>query len=190
MNIVNFKHSGNAGDIIYALPSIKAFCESNNMKAEVYLKVGQPSGFTKEQHPVGNVMLDLKMASMLQPLIEAQRYVKKVVIIGQGVQDCTLKRGGEFFDLDLFRKDYKNLSAGNIAQWIGNSFPELRPNLYEPSIKFYKFDIPKTDYIIVNRSNRYQNLFFDYSILKDYENVYFVRVTSVIMAFDISSRFY
>jgi hypothetical protein len=106
---------------------------------------------------------------MLCPLLESQYYINNVIPYEN---DSWPEID---FDLDLFRKDYLNLSSGNIAQWIGNSYPELRPNLYEPSIQINKTD---ENYIIVNRSSRYQNLFFDYSLLKNYDNVYFVGVES------------
>jgi hypothetical protein len=171
METISFSHSGNAGDIIYALPSIKMICEKQKKQAVIYIRLNQPSGFTDAQHPLGGVMMNQTMYDLLKPLLIWQSYVLDVLYYDEE-SIPTID-----YDLDRFRVDYLNLSSGNIAQWINNSYPELRPNLYEPSIKVSD-NIKSKDYIIVNRSSRYQNLFFDYSQLSKYENVYFVGVES------------
>jgi hypothetical protein len=171
METITFKHSGNAGDIIYSLPSIKMICDKQNKEAVIYIKLNQPSGFTDSQHPLGGVMMNKVMYDLLKPLLTAQSYVKDVLYFEEESVPAI------DYDLDRFRVDNLNLSSGNIAQWINNSYPELRPNLYEPSIQVLD-NIKAKDYIIVNRSSRYQNLFFDYSQLSKYENVYFVGVES------------
>ena len=172
-NTIVFKTKGNAGDIIYALPSIKMICEKRNAQAVIYIQLNQPSDIL--DHPVKNegkpVMVSRTMYDMLRPLLIAQSYVKDVLYFeNESIPAID-------YDLDRFRVDNLNLSSGNIAQWINNSYPELRPNLYEPSIQVAD-NIKAKDYIIVNRSSRYQNLFFDYSQLSKYENVYFVGVES------------
>jgi len=169
METITFKHSGNAGDIIYSLPSIKMICEKQNKQAVLYIRLNAPSGFTEAQHPLGGVMMNATMYDLLKPLLTSQSYIKDVLYF-ENESIPTID-----YDLDRFRVDNLNLSSGNIAQWIGNSYPELRPNLYEQSIKVSD-NIRSKDYIIVNRSSRYQNLFFDYSQLSKYENVYFVGV--------------
>ena len=182
MNTINFRHSGNTGDIIYALPNIKAYCDKHNVKATLFIHLNVPSNFTAENHPVGAVMMNQSMFDMLKPLLESQYYIQNVIAYeNESIPDID-------FDLDLFRKDYLNLSAGNIAQWIGNSYPELRPNLFEKSI-----DIPYnirlvSEFIIVNRSARYQNILVDYSALKDYENVWFVGVESEFKALSLHNK--
>jgi len=171
METITFKHSGNAGDIIYSLPSIKMICDNQNKLAVIYIKLNQPSGFTDAQHPLGGVMMNRTMYDLLKPLLTTQSYVLDVLYFEkENIPSID-------YDLDRFRIDNLNLSSGNISQWINNSYPELRPNLYEPSIKVSD-NIKAKDYIIVNRSSRYQNLFFDYSQLSKYENVYFVGVES------------
>lgn len=161
MNL-SFKHSGNAGDIIYALPNIKYICEKNNCRAEVFIHLNQPSSFDEKSHPIGNVMMNQIMYDMLRPLLLQQDYIQNVEEYQPDVEID--------YDLDKFRTDNKNLSAGNISKWIEVSYPELRGNLNEPSIKVPSV---KNDYILVNRTSRYNNLFIDYTIL-DNENVWFI----------------
>ncbi len=166
MKLITFKHSGNAGDIIYSLSSIMAICMEQGARAVIYIKLGVPSTFTEKTHPTGNVMMNSVMYDMLYPLLMDQPYIANVEIHNGEPVD---------YDLDLFRKDYKNLSAGNIQSWYSNSYPELRPVLHEANL----FVRPrKTDYIIVNRTSRYNNVYIDYSVLREYDNVYFVGVES------------
>src|SRR5438128_1722295 len=59
---LNVVHSGNAGDVIYALPTLKKIYEASGAPINLYLKVGQPlvmSGYSA--HPMGAVMLNEKM---------------------------------------------------------------------------------------------------------------------------------
>lgn len=166
MNLISFLHSGNAGDIIYSLSCIKSICMERACQAVIYIKLNVPSTFNEKSHPVGSVMMNKGMYDMLYPLLINQPYIDSVDIYDGRPVD---------YDLDRFRKDYKNLSAGNIQSWYDISYPELRPRLHEANL----FARPrKNDYIIVNRTSRYNNVFVDYSILREYEDVYFVGVES------------
>jgi len=165
MDNLTFAHSGNAGDIIYALPSIKQICADKNADATLFIRLNVSSNFTSEQHPLGNVMMNQTMYDMLYPLLMNQPYIKNV--IGVNNESTPIID----YDLDKFRKDYRNLSSGNIALWYGNSYHELRPNLFEKSITVEPI---KNEMIIVNRTSRYNNLMIDYSILMDLPDVYFV----------------
>jgi len=165
MNLINVKHSGNLGDIIYSLSSLKAYSIEHGCRINYYIKLDVPSSFTEKTHPVGNVMMNKAMFDMAYPLLKSQPYINAVLIYTNQHID---------FDIDLFRTEYLNLSGGNIQCWISNAYPELRPDLVQPSL----FVEPiKSDYIIVNRTMRYNNTFIDYSIL-DYDNLYFVGVES------------
>lgn len=179
MKIINFRHGGNAGDTIYSLPSIKYICEKNNAKAILYLNLNVPSGFTESQHPLGNVMLNQTMYDMLYPLLKQQDYIQDVQIYDEKLVNNI------DYDLDLFRSECKNLGAGNISMWYSLAYPELTPNLQMPSIALPPLN---NDYILVNRTSRYNNYFIDYSILKNYDNVYFVGVESEFKALQIHNQ--
>lgn len=144
--------------------------------AEIYIKLNVPSTFTEKTHPVGPVMINQGMYNLAYPLLKNQPYVRSVSIYDDESVD---------YDLDLFRKDCKNLSAGNIQSWYSNAYPELRPILHEANL--YVTKIPN-DYIIVNRTSRYNNVFIDYSILRNYENVYFVGVESEFKAMALHNK--
>jgi hypothetical protein len=67
-DFVNFKHSGNLGDIIYALPAMYAL--AGETKINLYL---QTDNFvqTDGKYPLGNVVLNDKSVALLAPLLLA-----------------------------------------------------------------------------------------------------------------------
>jgi hypothetical protein len=159
-------HDGNAGDVIYSLSSLYDYCQKNDCKIVYYIRIGTPSGFTDETHPVGDVMCNDAMYNFIEPLLKAQPYIHDVIKLNKG-ENMVVD-----FDLNLFRKEYKNLSAGNIQNWIANAYHEFRPNLSKQCV-FLPENIGN-NYIIVNRTTRYNNFFIDYTMLEQYDNVYFV----------------
>jgi len=179
MNTTTFASSGNAGDLIYALSSIQDYCWINDTKAVIYLRLDRPATYQTNTHPLGNVMLNKNMFDMLYPLLKEQDYIHEVIALELG-EDYPVQ-----FDLDLFRNENKNLSAGDIKLWHSVVYPELRPAtafncLYAEPIK--------NDYTIVNRTQRYNNPLIDYSILEG-KKVMFVGVDSEYKIFKMMNPF-
>src|SRR5438067_936921 len=90
----HFKHSGNAGDIIYSLPAVYALAGSADI--HFHLKTGEPGAYGKNPHPLGNVMLNERMVQMLAPLLLSQPQVKSCTVYQEGVPVDV--------DLDLIRR--------------------------------------------------------------------------------------
>jgi hypothetical protein len=136
---MEFKHSGNAGDIIYMLPTIAAIPGAHVL----YLNPNRPAQYAAGlHHPGGSVMLNEATCEMLIPLVEHL-----------GIA-CKVWEGEEFdYDLDLFREARINLAAYDIRRWIMAVYPELRPG---PALKFTRWAV-EPDYITVNLSERYRN---------------------------------
>ena len=166
--MIKFKHSGNAGDILYSLPAIRQACENKNDKAILYLNLDQPANYVQGfVHPLGNVMLNKYMATMLKPLLLECEFISDVMTYsGQQID----------YDLDKFRRIGLNLGAGNISRWYFQAFPELTCDLIEPTIKVATFHEKFFENsIVINRTERYQNGQIDYSILNKYDiDKYFV----------------
>lgn len=156
----HFKHSGNAGDIIYSLPTVYAL--SQNAKAHFHLNINQPAHYGKRQHPLGNLMLNQKMAEMLQPLLNAQ----------EEINSCTIYDSVTpiDYDLDAVRRYPLLLSRGNISRWYFYIFATN----YDLSKAWLKV-IPDTsfkDRIVIARSQRYRSPGIDYSFLKNYKTAF------------------
>jgi hypothetical protein len=164
--MLKLKHSGNAGDILYSLPAIRQACYNANDKAILYLHIDQPANYAQGfVHPLGNVMLNKYMATMLKPLLKQCLFIEDVLIYnGQKID----------YDLDKFRQIGLNLGAGNISRWYFQAFPELTCDLVQPTIEMQLSRI-LNETIVINRTERYQNGQIDYSILNQYSNPkYFV----------------
>lgn len=144
--MTTFKHSGNAGDIIYMLPTIQRF-----RGATLYLNPNRPAHYAAGlTHPGGAVMLNEKMCEMLKPLCQYLRI------------DCQIWQGEEVeYDLDLFREERINLSAYDIRRWIMAVYPDLVPPAHA-SFNFRRemadrYELPLPPYITLNLSERYRN---------------------------------
>lgn len=159
----SFMHSGNAGDIIYALPTIYALAD--RAEANLYLNLDRPIEYSKIRggHPLGNVLLNHTMFSMLRPLLLSQPQITRCEAYdGQNVD----------YNLDIFRESPFSLSAGNIARWyflhfginadLGKPWLQVEPN---PAV---------SDYIVIARSLGYHSPGIDHSFLKKYGKLLFV----------------
>lgn len=161
--VYTFKHSGNAGDIIYALPSVYALAEKAT--AEIYLQLDQPMPFSVERgrHPLNGIMLNRSMYSMLRPLLLAQPKITRCEIYNGQPED---------FDLDVFRKSPLHTNAGHIARWYFLLFG-VNADLGKPWIQA----TPNRAYsesIVIARSLGHHAPGIDYSFLKNYRNLIFV----------------
>jgi hypothetical protein len=163
MNL-KFKHSGNAGDIIYSLNAIRSACMLHDKDAILYLKLDEPIQLHPSfKHPLGGVMLNRYMYDNLRPLLLECDFIEDVVIYTNQKVD---------YDLDAFRKIGFNLGAGDIKKWYLYAFPELQ-YYYSNDPLFINKD--SGDYIVLNRSERYNNGQIDYSILNQVQlPIYFV----------------
>jgi len=177
----SFKHSGNIGDIIYSLPTLKALGGGN-----LHLLLNQPTGYYPgAEHPLGNVLLNEDMYNRIVPLLEHQNYIKKVKKIDLSkpiTEDIFID-----YDLDVFRKMPINFQAGSISRWYFYVF-NVYPDLSEPWITVepnYEYK----DYIIVNRTSRYRNTQINgginYNFLSKYQNIIFTGVESEYNEFKI-----
>lgn len=165
---LNVMHSGNAGDVIYALPTIKAIHEQTGVPVNMYLRLNQPlvlSGYLS--HPVGTVMLSEKMVSLLSPLIIEQSYIT----ICEAYDNQKIH-----VNLDIVRSKTISLSNGNIARWY-SYFTGFTPQLWKKWL-VVKPDHTYQDTIVLARSERYRNPSISYAFLSNYKNLVFIGVQS------------
>jgi hypothetical protein len=165
---LNFTHGGNAGDIIYALPTLKKIQELTGVPINLYLRLGKPMALRLyNAHPLGNVMLNQKMADLLFPLLRAQSYISKCEVYTNEVIDI---------DLDNFRAGLIPQDKGNIAHWCGY-ITGVSPDLYTNWLTV-KPDTTYAESIVIARSGRYQNRSIDYAFLNKYSNLQFIGIES------------
>lgn len=160
---VHFKHSGNAGDIIYAIPTMKAIAKNEDI--HLHLHIDQPVRYAKHiEHPLQNVMLNKKMVDMIIPLLTAQPGFKSVGVL----QEKQLVD----VNLDIIREYPLLMDRGNIARWYYLVFPVT----YDLNKAWLQVppDESLKDTIVIARSLRYQAPLIDYSFLKQYPSVQFI----------------
>ncbi|MES2648038.1 MAG: hypothetical protein V4717_14260 [Bacteroidota bacterium] len=159
----HFKHSGNAGDIIYALPAI--FQLSKNQPIHLHLQTNQPGKYGNAGHPLGNVMMNKRMIEMLSPLLLAQPDISTC--------DEYLEQHIDY-DLDYVRKYPFQLNKGNIIHWYYWAFG-VRADESKPWLNI-KPDHLYNNAIVLARSKRYNAPGIQYSFLVKYERVVFIGV--------------
>jgi len=152
-------HSGNAGDLIYSLPAMRKAAEIKGEKVHLYLHINVVAKYGNMAHPMGNVQMNRKMAEMLIPLLMSTDFIGKCEITEDAQQVD--------YNFDLFRKFHNY--TGHISQWYFHIYPELTCDLSVP----VNFDLQPGNVafdIVLNRTARYHNPTFDYSILKPYQD--------------------
>lgn len=166
-NTISFKHSGNTGDIIYALAGMKHICEKLGKQADIHLWLDRKGTYYEgAKHPLGEFIFTSHMYKNLKPLLLAQPWVNSVSkYAGQKIH----------IDLDLIRQRDINMPFGHIARWYFYVFPDMACDLSKPWIEVAESEInPWKDTIILNRTQRYLNPHIAYSFLRNYSNVVFV----------------
>lgn len=122
--VISIKISAFAGDVIYSLSAIKAYCERNNAKAALYIWIDRVmTPYVGAVHPTKDltgrktVGINHYMFKMLKPLLESQEYIY-LVDMWNG-EDIMV-------DLDLIRSQNIGQPYGDLRRWIGLVFPELQ----------------------------------------------------------------
>lgn len=159
---VFFRHSANAGDLIYSLVAIRQAARMEGKRAVIYQLLNEPCKYWGAEHPIGDVMFNEYMLRICKPLVEAQDYVESLV-----EWDCHQVQ----FNIDLLREvdtsKALGLPYGDIRQWVMMLYPELQSCIGEPWITIPQ--VPQTDIILVNRTARYRNKSIRYEFLQDYD---------------------
>ncbi|MCF1422179.1 hypothetical protein [Mangrovimonas futianensis] len=157
---LNFVHSGHMGDLLYALPVIKEL--SKTKECHLYVKLDEQYNETYYKHPSGNTLISKRSYNMLEPLLQAQTYLKSVKPYqGESID----------VDLDLFR-----------ALPISNQFHSFRwyfhvtgihADMAEPYLEVTPHEQVK-DKVVIVRTFRARNSFVDYGFLKNYNDLLFL----------------
>jgi len=160
----HFKHSGNAGDLIYSLPT--AYAIAGDARIHFHLSLEGKGVYGKSPHPLGDKMLTERMVAMLSPLLTAQ----------PKIASCSVYQPNDVIDvdLDLMRSHPVSMNAGHIARWYFYVFA-VNADLGKPWL-FVQPDTSVKDCIVIARSQRYHQPGIDYSFLKKYPKLLFMGV--------------
>ncbi len=158
----HFKHFGLIGDIIYAIPAMKALAEGR--KIHLHLEINRKSLYRKSMrhHNEGKILTE-KSVAMLSPLLLSQPEFEVVdVLEGQRVD----------FDLDAFRAFPFDYNTSHICRWYFHLYG-IHADLGKPWLQ-----VPPAeglqDEILLARSFRYRAPGIRYDFLKEYTSIGFV----------------
>jgi len=127
-------------------------------------------------HPYGSSMMNQYAFDMVRPLLLAQPYIESVEVWTG--QQC-------YVDLDAHRTRQLGLPYGSIHRWIGYLHPDMQTDLSKPWIHINRYDNKsasliyrleeetdrvRDNYILINRTTRYNNQWLTYFSLEKYKD--------------------
>jgi hypothetical protein len=159
---VHFKHFGLIGDIIYAIPAMKAL--AGDKKIHLHLQINQKTLYKKSmKHPNQGKILTEKSVEMLAPLLLAQPEFAVVDVLTDQRVD---------YDLDEFRKFPFDYNTNHICRWYFHMYG-ITADLGLPWLKVEPDPAFKNE-IVVARSFRYRAPGINYDFLAAYPHITFV----------------
>jgi len=161
-DVVHFKHFGLIGDIIYAVPAMKAL--AGEKKIHLHLQINQKSLYKKSmKHANQGKILTEKSVEMIAPLLLSQPEFAVVDVLTDQPVD---------YDLDEFRNFPFDYNTNHICRWYFHMYG-ITADLGKPWLQV----TPEASFnqeIVIARSFRYRAPGIRYDFLKDYPNVTFV----------------
>lgn len=159
---VHFKHFGLVGDIIYAIPAMKALAADK--KIHLHLQINQKSLYKKSmKHANKGKILTEKSVEMLAPLLLSQ----------PGFAACDILTDQKIdYDLDEFRNFPFDYNTNHICRWYFHMYG-ITADLGQPWLTVTP-DTSMSNEILIARSFRYRAPGISYDFLKAYPNITFV----------------
>jgi hypothetical protein len=159
---VHFKHFGLIGDIIYAVPAMKAL--AGEKKIHLHLQINQKSLYKKSmKHANQGKILTEKSVAMIAPLLLAQPEFAVVDVLTDQPVD---------YDLDEFRNFPFDYNTNHICRWYFHMYG-ITADLGKPWLHVTPDDSFNNE-IVIARSFRYRAPGISYGFLQAYPHITFV----------------
>lgn len=156
-----FNHTGNIGDLLYALPMIIELKEATNYNIWLHLQTNVQFNYAVN-HPNANVGFTNSNVDFIIPLLKNIKALNKITF-GDAIPE-----NNQIIDLAAFRKLNINQAAGNICQWYYNLINIHLPQNFSRQHIHVSPDFRFRDKVIFVRTKRYNNVFLDLNVLKKY----------------------
>ena len=156
---LSFLHSGQIGDLLWSLPTIKEL--SKGHKCKLYIQIDKPMPIDFSASP-RNVYLSKRTADLILPLLRNQDFLDTVDIYKDEKIDI---------NLDLFRDIPINLTFYS-SRWFSH-LCGININIEDTFLSVKPHNLIKNK-IIVHRSPRYKgyrNAYINYKFLKNTKNL-------------------
>lgn len=177
MEFITAKHSMPAGDLLALLPAFKKLWKETGKRVVVYQRVNLAYGdlygayvgatySVKDENQVP-VTMNTVVFNALRPFMLCQPYIQNF-----------LEWKGEpaDYDMDDLRRQDTTMPYGSINRWPFYLWPEMTCDLSQPWLRDHAISFHNLkDKILINRTERYNNMLISYHFLKSYEaNVLFL----------------
>lgn len=153
MKTLNFLHSGDMGDLIAGLCTVRKICEKEDAKANIVLDMngGKHDPLIMRQSKGEGLKFNQASYSFIKPLIEEQSFVASVMNWRGGIQiDYDLNKFREiFFNKEALEATHQNLLYSH--QYVFGLPMECTGPWLDP------IDVPQKRKILLARSNRYHS---------------------------------
>lgn len=186
MKTLTYLHNCNSGDLVGALAGIREIYRKYSKKAIICQVLDFPGHYLPGLiHSVKNekgvqVTFNRQMFDMLRPLLLAQEYVEDFqVYTDQKIDiDLTIIRESEIVEnagdalpkAVIAAKQFVNIPNMALPGWLMLAYPPMACDLSEPWVMLSEpASHSLSDYILINRTERYKIDKINYSFLKPYE---------------------
>lgn len=178
--VLRFSHSMPCGDLLSLMPSFKEIYESTGHKCTIYQRVNIPydgvGAYPGAKYSIKDendtpVTMNRAVFDAVKPLLLSQDYI----------QDFEIWDGHEVdHHLDILRQHDTPMPFGSINEYLHFVLPQTACDLSKPWLNIpYFINQQVIGKILINRTERYNNMFISYNFLRKYEgNVMFVGLPS------------
>ena len=153
---LTFLHSGQLGDLIYSLATIKVL--SKNHKCKLYIQVDKPMPLDYTDRSK-KVFISKRSGDLILPLLKSQDFLDRVDIYKDEEIDI---------NLDLFRDVPINLSFYS-TRWFSH-LAGVNINVEDTFLSATPHSSIKNK-IVIHRSPRYRNAYINYKFLNNTKNL-------------------
>ena len=149
---LSFLHSGQLGDLIYSLATIKELAKSH--KCKLFIQINKPMQFDYTSSS-RKVLINKRSADLILPLLKSQSFLEDVKVYENEKIDI---------NLDLFRDIPINLSFYS-TRWFSH-LVGINLNILDTFLSVKPHETIKNK-IVIHRSPRYRNAFINYNFLNN-----------------------
>lgn len=164
------------GDLLSLLPSMRQLYNSTGQKAIIHqrvnLKYGDMFGaYPNAAYSIKNeesvpVTLNRAVFEALKPLLLNQDYIENFIEWDGQQTD---------YDFDMLRQYDTTMPYGSINHWAAYIWPEMNCDLSDGWIKHPNVKCLQPKRILINRTERYNNMLISYNFLRKYNGfVHFI----------------
>jgi hypothetical protein len=164
------------GDLLSLMPSFKESYESTGHKSIIYQRVNVPydgfGAFVGARYSIKDdadvpVTMNMAVFDAVKPLLLSQVYIEDFIVWDGHEID---------HNLDMLRQHDTPMPFGDINRYLPFIIPQTACDLSKPWLNIpYFINQQVIGKILINRTERYNNMYITYNFLKKYgDNVLFV----------------